>query len=158
VTNGETEGEWGPVELCPAGSRAVGYQSRNDLNQGTDFTSLNSIRLFCDDVDATNVTSTEGFIGQYGPGRSCAAGAALSAFQLRVQPNGVSADNTAANSIRFRCTDGIELASAGNQQGTFGTYSDDCLTGICGIQTLVKPEDVTVDNTALNDVRFECCA
>ena len=145
------------MDLCPTGSRAVGYQSRNDLNQGTDFTSLNSIRLFCDDANATYVTSTEGFIGQFGPGRSCFAGDALSAFQLRVQPNGAAADNTAVNSIRFRCTDGIELGSAGNPQGTFGAYSNDCLTGICGIQTLVKPEDVSVDNTALNDVRFECC-
>lgn len=158
VTNGEIEGEWGLLEMCPAGSRAVSYASRNDLNQGPDFTSLNAVQLNCDDAGASFVTSTQGPNGQMGPGRGCAAGAALSAFQLRVQPNGVDADNTAVNTIRFRCTDGVELTSAGNQIGTFGAYSGDCVNGICGIQTRVKAEDAATDNTAVNDVRFECCA
>ncbi|XP_057368240.1 vitelline membrane outer layer protein 1 homolog [Daphnia carinata] len=158
VTNGEVEGDWGPMDSCPGVSRAVYYSTRNDANQGTDFTSLNAIQLTCDNGGGTIITSTEGLVGQMGPGRGCAAGAFLSAFQLKVQPNGVDADNTAANSIRFRCTDGVELASVGNQIGVFGEYSADCPNGICGIQTRVKPFDAATDNTALNDVRFECCA
>lgn len=157
MTNGETEGEWGPVELCPDGSKAIGYQSRNDLNIGLDHTSLNSIRLFCDD-GVSNITSTEGWTGQWSNRKDCEVGAALSAFQLRVQPNGNTTDDTAANSIRFRCTDGLELTSAGNPQGSFGDYSEACTTGICGLKTLMKPQGgIIVDNTALNDVVFECC-
>jgi len=77
---------------------------------------------------------------------------------------GVDPDNTAANNIHFQCSDGRLLRGVGNENGQWSaTYSDECPTGICGIQTKVKaptpfPAGVAVDETALNDVRFECCA
>ena len=90
--------------------------------------------------------------------QSCVLGAYPVAFQLRVSPNGNTTDNTAVNNIRFRCSNGREINSVGNTGGYWGDYSGDCPTGICGLETRVRPDGgLAVDNTALNDVRFTCC-
>ena len=90
--------------------------------------------------------------------QSCILGSYPVAFQLRVSPNGNTTDNTAVNNIRFRCSNGREINSVGNTGGYWGDYSGDCVDGICGIETRVRPDGgVAVDNTALNDVRFTCC-
>ena len=31
VTNGETQGSWQALQMCPNGSRAVGYSTQNNL-------------------------------------------------------------------------------------------------------------------------------
>ena len=85
-------------------------------------------------------------------------GSYLTAFQLKVSPNGNETDNTAANNIQFLCSNGREISGAGNNKGFWGDYSDECVEGICGIETRVRPGGgFPVDNTALNDVRFTCC-
>ena len=80
-------------------------------------------------------------------------------FRLRVQQRGEInvTDNTAANNIDLACTDGKNLTIAGNLNGQWGDRSPDCPRGICGISTLVKARVVVGDNTALNNVAFECC-
>jgi hypothetical protein len=61
VTNGETDGRWGPLESCPAGSRAISYQSSHEVDAPVvDDSALNTLVLFCDDADNTNITSTPG--------------------------------------------------------------------------------------------------
>lgn len=61
VTNGETDGRWGPLESCPAGSRAISYQSSHEVDAPVvDDSALNTLVLFCDDADNTNITSTQG--------------------------------------------------------------------------------------------------
>ena len=61
VTNGETDGRWGPLESCPSGSRAISYQTQNEADAPvTDDSAVNSIALICDDPDTTNITSTLG--------------------------------------------------------------------------------------------------
>lgn len=61
VTNGETDGRWGPLESCPAGSRAVSYQSTNEADAPiVDDSALNTLQLFCDDAGQTTLTSTAG--------------------------------------------------------------------------------------------------
>lgn len=61
VTNGETEGRWGPLETCPPGSRAVSYQTQNEIDTPIfDDSALNTLVLFCDDPQSTNITSTQG--------------------------------------------------------------------------------------------------
>ena len=61
VSNGETDGRWGPLELCPSGSKAVGYQTQNEANTPVyDDTAMNTIVLFCDDPLETNITSSPG--------------------------------------------------------------------------------------------------
>jgi hypothetical protein len=64
VDNGQVQGTWGKLEICPDGSSAIGYQTQNDLLDVPlhDKSALNSIRLFCNDTQGTNVTST---LGEY---------------------------------------------------------------------------------------------
>lgn len=62
VTNGETEGTWGPMEMCPPGSKAISYDTANDFVNFPvgDSSALNTIRLYCNDAAGTNITSTQG--------------------------------------------------------------------------------------------------
>jgi Vitelline membrane outer layer protein I (VOMI) len=61
VSNGGTEGQWGPLERCPPGAKAVGFQTRKELaTPFFDDTALNTIVLICNDENLTNFTSTPG--------------------------------------------------------------------------------------------------
>lgn len=61
VTNGEIEGEWGTLEKCPAGSRAVAYKTQNEPDTPiADDSALNTIILFCSDINSTYITSKIG--------------------------------------------------------------------------------------------------
>lgn len=61
VTNGETDGRWGPLETCPLGSRTVSYQTQNELDAPVvDDSAMNTLVLFCNDPFQTNLTSTPG--------------------------------------------------------------------------------------------------
>ena len=61
VTNGGTEGQWGPLERCPPGAKAIGFQTRNELATPIfDDTALNTIVIICNGTDIANITSTEG--------------------------------------------------------------------------------------------------
>jgi hypothetical protein len=61
VSNGGEEGEWGPLERCPDGFKAIGFQTRNELaTPFFDDTALNTIILTCNDENLTNITSTIG--------------------------------------------------------------------------------------------------
>lgn len=61
VTNGETDGRWGPLETCPSGSRAISYQTQNEIDAPVvDDSAMNTLVLFCDDPLQTNLTSTPG--------------------------------------------------------------------------------------------------
>ena len=97
--------------------------------------------------------------GTYETRHNCVFGSYLVAFQLRVEPLGNSTDNTAANNVAFRCSNGRELSGRGNTKGEWGEWSAECAEGICGIETRVRAFGGSgVDDTALNDVRFTCCA
>jgi hypothetical protein len=89
----------------------------------------------------------------------------MTSFSLRVQLpfNGTDTtqgDRTAANNIRFLCSNDREINGVGNTDGVWGDYSESCPEGICGMETRVQPFQGGIghyDNTALNDVRFTCC-
>ncbi|EFX85312.1 hypothetical protein DAPPUDRAFT_314044 [Daphnia pulex] len=170
VSNGGTEGEWGPLERCPPGGKAIGFQTRNELATPVfDDTALNTTILICNgtDSDIANITSTKGFAGDYQRVQVCATAFAISymtSFSLRVQlpfNETEQGDKTAANNIRFMCHNDREIDGIGNTDGVWGDYSERCESGICGLETRVQPYDGGIghyDNTALNDVRlFTCC-
>jgi hypothetical protein len=84
----------------------------------------------------------------------------ITEYILRVSAAGSEVDNTAANDIRFMCSNGYEIKEPGNTGGMWGEESGECADGICGMETLVQAYDGGIghyDNTALNDVRFTCC-
>ncbi|ROL46790.1 Vitelline membrane outer layer protein 1 [Anabarilius grahami] len=87
----------------------------------------------------------------------CPAGF-LTTFQLRVESFQGSEDDTAANNIRFKCSEGSLLEGGGTSWGTLGDWSRMCEgRGICGIKTRVEEPQGIGDDTALNDVQMYCC-
>ncbi|XP_026110100.1 vitelline membrane outer layer protein 1 homolog [Carassius auratus] len=130
-----------------------------------DDTALNGIRLYC--VGSGNLTdsypsyckvqSDVASWGQWTDITWCPS-ALLTAFQLSVEPPQGNADDTAANNIMFRCSNGVSQLGNGTDLGDWGDWSDTCEgTGICGLRTLVELPQGNGDDTALNDVIMYCC-
>ncbi|KAG2458104.1 VMO1 protein, partial [Polypterus senegalus] len=56
----------------------------------------------------------------------------------------------------FTCSDGTVLTGYGQGWGNWDNPSSACERGISGIQTKVERPQGDGDDTALNDVRFNC--
>uniref|UniRef100_A0A8C1N6M7 Vitelline membrane outer layer 1 homolog a n=1 Tax=Cyprinus carpio TaxID=7962 RepID=A0A8C1N6M7_CYPCA len=164
VPNGGGWGSWGQREMCPAGTYAAGFSLRvEDPIQGDD-TALNGIRLHCvaskgssDSYrDYSSVQSDVGSWGRWTDIKWCPSGF-LTAFQLRVERSQGDGDDTAANNILFRCSQGT-LHGDGTNWGDWGTWSQTCEgKGICGLKTRIEVPQGRGDDTSLNDVIMYCC-
>ncbi|XP_062255344.1 vitelline membrane outer layer protein 1 homolog isoform X2 [Platichthys flesus] len=161
VPNGQQFGTWRRPEMCPDQYFAVGFSTRVEPKQGGgDDTAMNGIRLICGkDGDRTHIVESHpGFWGEWSNPQYCPGGV-LTCFQLRVATLQGNDDDTAVNNIKFRCSNGHELEGSGLDWGGYGRWSQDCVNGgICGIETKVEELQGEEDDTALNDVRFRCCA
>ncbi|XP_066446198.1 vitelline membrane outer layer protein 1-like [Eleutherodactylus coqui] len=162
VPNGGPWGEWGPIQRCPPGTIARGYSLKVEREQGSgDDTSVNAIRLHCigeSDPSAESViTSTEARWGEWTPVTWCPNGYPIS-FSLIVEKPQGDGDDTAVNNLLMECSDYTILESCGNPWGYGEGWSGKCPRGICGIQAKVEKSQGDGDDTALNDVKFECCS
>ncbi|XP_058042459.1 vitelline membrane outer layer protein 1-like [Ahaetulla prasina] len=155
VPNGGTWGEWGPISFCSSGY-AKGFALKVEKGDLTfDHTGLNGIRLYCD--DDTDIESRVGPWGKWTRKLFCEKGYLVS-FSLKVEPRQGLNDDTAANNIEFKCSDGANLKGLGTARGDFGPWSESCPSnGICGMRTRVEDAQGIADDTALNDVVFYCC-
>ncbi|KAM9450373.1 vitelline membrane outer layer protein 1-like [Clarias gariepinus] len=165
VNNGGKWGSWGRIEMCPAGTYAIGFGLKVEQSQkGGDDTALNGISLRCsgpslDTPSSATVRSDEGSWGSMTQDTWCSSGGVLTSFQLRVEGPQRFGDDTAANNIKFKCSSGEILTGDGMSWGRWGEWSA-CCHGekICGIQTRVERPQRVKDDTALNDVQFYCCS
>ncbi|XP_004638408.1 vitelline membrane outer layer protein 1 homolog [Octodon degus] len=160
VTNGGPWGDWAWPEMCPEGYFASGFSLKVEPVQGIpgDDTALNGIRLHCTRGGAQSVIeSKSGRWGSWSEPMWCPNRSFLVAFALRVEPAVIPGDNTAANNLRFRCSDGTELEGPGLNWGEFGEWSNSCSKGVCGLQTKIEEPRGLRDDTALNDLRLFCC-
>ncbi|XP_048036180.1 vitelline membrane outer layer protein 1-like isoform X1 [Megalobrama amblycephala] len=165
VSNGMSWGSWGDQDMCPSGTYAAGFSLRVEEPSHVmyDDTSLNGIRLHCvypskgsHELYAT-IESDVGNWGKWTNIKWCPSGF-LKAFQLRVESSQGVGDDTAANNIRFSCSDGVVLTGDGTGWGNWGNWSPVCDgRGICGIKTRVENPQGNGDDTALNDVQMYCC-
>ncbi|XP_066502469.1 vitelline membrane outer layer protein 1-like [Hoplias malabaricus] len=165
VLNGGGWGTWGPKEMCPNGYYAAGFSLLVEYPIHGDDTALNGIRLHCVNTYSgrtiyssyATVTSATGSWGTWTKPKHCQTGMMMN-FQLRVEGHQGDGDDTAANNIKFQCSDNSELVGDGTSWGTWGGWSKWCTgRGICGIQTKVEGPQGSGDDTSLNDVRFFCC-
>ncbi|KFO22918.1 vitelline membrane outer layer protein 1 homolog [Fukomys damarensis] len=160
VTNGGPWGDWTWPEMCPDGYFASGFSLKVEPVQGIpgDDTALNGVRLHCTRGNAEHVVESKS--GRWGLWREpmwCPNRGFLVAFALRVEAAMTPGDNTAANNLRFRCSDGTELEGPGLSWGEFGNWSDSCSKGVCGLQTKIEDPRGLRDDTALNDLQLFCC-
>ncbi|XP_048349993.1 vitelline membrane outer layer protein 1-like [Sphaerodactylus townsendi] len=122
-----------------------------------DNTALNGIRLHCSDGEI--ISSSIVHYSPWTAEKSCKSGY-LTSFSLRVSAHQWMLDDTAANNIKFKCSDGAVLEGSGLAWGKYGSWSQSCSKGgICGIQTRVENHKPHVrDHTGLHDVKFFCCS
>ncbi|XP_067279953.1 vitelline membrane outer layer protein 1 homolog isoform X2 [Pseudorasbora parva] len=161
VTNGGKWGTWRYFSRCPSGMYAVGFSLRVERPGGDD-TALNGIRLLCADrskgvlPDMIPIESHSGFWGDWTNVKVCPSGY-LTAFRLRVESPQLG-DDTAANNVGFRCTDGTELEGDGTSWGDWGGWTPPCPErAICALSTKVEDKQGDGDDTALNDAYMFCC-
>ncbi|KAL2088197.1 hypothetical protein ACEWY4_017025 [Coilia grayii] len=162
VTNGGPWGIFGERKMCPAGTYAHGFSIQVEKKRfGGDDTALNGIRLLCKhkdkDLPTDETVESPGPYGDWAVDKLCPSGR-LDAFQLRVEPRRGGLDDTAANNIRFHCTDGGELEGDGLSWGSWGEWSPKCASGICGLQTKTEGKRGSADDTGLNDAIMICCS
>lgn len=157
-------GDWHSMDLCPAGKLAYGFDIKVEGSQGAgDDTALNGIRLTCglNNIPTSEITSGQGGWGSWRGGKACTAGEYLTGARMMIEgKQGSLSDDTAADNIAFRCTNGSEQVIGHDAQ--YGTWSNLQMcptdTAICGIQTRVESyQGSTSDDTALNDAKFTCC-
>ncbi|XP_049631575.1 LOW QUALITY PROTEIN: vitelline membrane outer layer protein 1 homolog [Suncus etruscus] len=159
VNNGGPWGDWAWPDMCPDGFFAGGFSLKVEPSKGItgDDTALNGIRLHCTKGNAErNTRVVESQWGAWSEPQWCPGSSFLVAFSLRVD-NATTLDSTAANNVRFRCSDGTEVEGPGLSWGTYGNWSNSCVKGLCGLQTKIQSPMGLLDDTALNDVFFFCC-
>merc|ERR1719348_2475007 len=116
-------GSWGPIEFCPEGSFAYGYQMKVEPPCGDcDDTVLNTIRLLCayhlgdQDLEAGYVESTSGPFGSWQDPIYCPGGGNfLKGAQFMSEPAQYvrSGDDTAGNDLNMECLGG-EILEGGS--------------------------------------------
>ena len=156
-------GKWAPVfSTCPAGSYAYGFRVRVEKKQGKgDDTALNAIQLRCRTPSGSGkglVKSLEGGWGSWSSWTHCAKGHFLKSYRMRVEKRQGNKDDTAANDVTFKCTNGKTLTAS--RRGPWGTWKNgqDCGNKgvISGLKTRVESSQKDKDDTALNGLDVQC--
>ncbi|NXH42664.1 VMO1 protein, partial [Dicaeum eximium] len=145
VPNGGAWGFWGHKQFCPSGY-AKGFALK--VSFGFFFFSVGSKTCF---------VFSSGRWGNWTEAQLCSSNKLVS-FSLHVERWHYLGDNTAANNVKFACSNGTDLEGWGLSGSHFGPWSSNCTSGaICGLQTKVKRPQGKWDDTALNDMRVFCC-
>ena len=152
-------GTWSDFENCDPSFFVIGFNQRvQKPSEGTDNTALNELELTCNDRSLSRISGSSAVAGDWGTEKRCKAKQGVNSFQLRQQKS-IQGDNTAANGLKLFCEDGSEL-SPGND-GQLGDWSEkiSCPENflICGLRVQIELPQSNQDNTALNNVDFNCC-
>jgi hypothetical protein len=122
-----------------------------------DDTALNTIDLRCKDTTSSltkTIQSREGYWGSWWGWTTCDSGY-MKGVAMQSESKQGDGDDTAANGLRFTCTDGSV------QSCTWCWIFSDwkyCPSGsaVIGIKTQVEGKQGYGDDTALNDAKFYC--
>lgn len=162
-------GVWGSWQYCPGNSFAIGYSMKVESHRGKksrqDDTAVNGIKLYCSDSKKSSVTSSVGPWGNWREGKSC-NGSFLKSAAMSFEPHEADIDDTATNSVRFKCSNGASIQASGSSPWgewmPYRTCPDKVIqekryrTVISGIRTRIEPRLGKGDDTALNGVKYSC--
>jgi hypothetical protein len=159
-------GTWSKTIYCPAGSYVAGYMMKVEGNQKKgDDTALNAVSLWCYNRDGRMVGGLQphqGIWGRWGSQAAvCPQGSYATEFSLKVEPPQGRGDDTGANSVKFKCSNGAVMEVPGG--GAWGTWSNWVIdtgflnSAICGVRAKFEGDQGKGDDTALNDLEFTWC-
>ena len=158
-----TWGTWGGMENCKNGVLASGFSIRAQKEGGGAFYDDTGANAVCIKCDTTNVCSKKSPWGTWSGPHNCPENSYLSGWRQNVEEKqGWATDDTSLNNVEYKCRD-IEtweetdvIKGQAKEWGKWSLFVE-CPKGffICGINTRV--EDNTYDDTALNDIRHQCC-
>lgn len=154
-------GDWGPEERCPDGQFVYGYRLQTEPING-DNSALNTIDLQCarpGSTSYTTISSSRGFWGVYSDYIYCnGENNEVVGFQMMIQSNQGSGDDTAANKLDLFCKSGQKLSAP--TETSFGDWVPHlrCPHGqsVIGLQVRMEAKQGDGDDTALNGVRMIC--
>eukprot|EP00933_Yihiella_yeosuensis_P034192 TRINITY_DN2770_c2_g1_i1.p1 TRINITY_DN2770_c2_g1~~TRINITY_DN2770_c2_g1_i1.p1 ORF type:complete len:121 (+),score=12.76 TRINITY_DN2770_c2_g1_i1:205-567(+) len=116
---------------------------------------MNGIMFYC--AGGGSVTSGVSQWGNYGNTRYCPGGSYISQYKIKVESDQGGGDDTAANAVRVKCSDGTELAT--NNEGPWGSWSSwkGCPNNgwFCGVRT--QTQSPGGDDWSLVDIMVKCC-
>ena len=151
-------GDWFNEEVCKKGNFVKGFRTKVDKTEKglKDATALNAIELICN--NGIRITSNQGPWGEWGSEDTCKNGS-VNGFRFKVEESqGTLGDDTGANGIELKCSNGQTLKSV---EGRWGKWSEFiyCPNGtyFCGISTQVENRRGVADDSALYNVLFLCC-
>jgi hypothetical protein len=146
------------MQYCPKGEAGVSFIIHvMPDSKGLDDTALNELYVKCSDgtVLSTDYTGNKGYNTTLGFNPCYAPDSYLVGFQLKSEKP-VDGDDTAANDIKFKCSDDEILEGYGMRYGEWQDWHI-CPEGyfITGLSGQTEHTSV-MDETALNNVRFQC--
>ena len=148
-------GSWGPVEICHD-TYADKFRVQTEGPVSGDDTALNSVCIICKGKGDRELCSKKGYWGRWYSSGVCNAGFTAAKYRFE---NHIDGDDTAGNTLLLRCGTGSSYFGAAGAPDNWGSWSTKYCghgTRICGIQTRVQ--NPGYDDTALNGIRFTCCA
>jgi hypothetical protein len=150
-------GTWRAWAMCPTGHFAIGFQQRNEANQGPvgDDSALNAVRMLCS--DQSTISSYDGLWGSWSSLVQCGSGSSFDAYRIRIEADQGGGDDTAAGSVEMYC--GNEQVSA---TGTaWGDWKPKRMCGqgykICGFRIRFESDQGEGDDSAMNGIEVRCC-
>ncbi|CAL8101352.1 unnamed protein product [Orchesella dallaii] len=165
-------GIWGEFQHCPSGTKVIGFQLKTEPWASWDIviddTCQNGIRFYCGNPSSTGpgepvdiISSSEGNWGKWGQIFWCDGLGFARGFMLRSEEgNTAMVDESATNNMRILCTEGTQWIEGDGEGWGEWTTPRICKGHqyICGLQTQVEPpQGFFTDDTALNNIRVECC-
>jgi len=171
-------GAWHSWSRCRFGTYAQALQVKTEPYQGAgsydDDTATNGIRFYCGNPYNASTPYISSGVQEWGAwgniyacrsdDRPVAPDGYITGFQLRVEPTLPIGDDTATNNVRIFCSYpslGISEQMKEADGLNFGSWTSErkCNSNqaICAVQTQLEAYQGDSDDTAMNNIRAECC-
>ncbi|GIL86863.1 hypothetical protein Vretifemale_15044 [Volvox reticuliferus] len=158
-------GDWQGLRYCSNtrpdgryGAPMIGFALRVEKPCGNcDDTALNGLRMVCS-VGPSVVSIVEGTWGDFASPTYCPKGRYIIGARLKLEDKQGNGDDTAANSIEFKCSDNTIISQWPGQWGYWSLWTM-CPSGtfVCGAEARWEVGQGNGDDTALNGLRLACC-